>query len=231
MSTKFPVRAQGLLSDKQFPEIPPEDINNTFYLNEPAYLASLIAYFGNPDSTIVTSEAPVGWNTSQRTGLFVSDLLIAFDADTRALRRDMGCSIQRQGKAPEFVLEIGSASTGERDDTVKRIGYAAFGVAEYWRFDPSGGQFHQTHLAGDRLVNGEYQPLPIRRSDDEYFWGHSEVLNLDLCWEQGELRWYDPAGQRYLPSFDDERAARIAAEARVRELEERLRQSQEPGTT
>lgn len=73
--------------------------------------------------------------------------------------------------------------------------------------------------------------------------GHSEVLNLDICWERGELRWYDPVGQRYLPRFDDERAARIAAEAqrdaaeaqrdaadaRVRELEEEVRRREGPG--
>lgn len=87
-----------------------------------------------------------------------------------------------------------------------------------------------------------YQPVTINRSDDGHFWGHSEALNLDLCWEQGELRWYDPVAQRYLPSFDEERVARLtaeaqrdaavarsdAAEARVRELEEQLRQGQGP---
>ena len=78
----------------------------------------------------------------------------------------------------------------------------------------------------------------------DHLWGHSEALNLDLCWERGELRWYDPVAERYLPRFDDERAARVtaeaqrdaaeaqrdAAEARVRELEEQLGLAQDPGT-
>ena len=58
-----------------------------------------------------------------------------------------------------------------------------------------------------------------------------------MCWEHGQLRWLNPATQRYLLTHDDEaegrvaaeaqldeeRQARIAAEARVRELEEELR--------
>ena len=56
------------------------------------------------------------------------------------------------------------------------------------------------------------------------------MLNLDLCWEDGLLRFWDPVGQRYLTTDLEERAARReaeaardAAEARVRELEEELR--------
>ena len=60
--------------------------------------------------------------------------------------------------------------------------------------------------------------------------GLSEVLTLDLCWENGLLRWHDPASQRYLLTHDEETEGRIAAEAaaaeaqaRVRHLEEELR--------
>ena len=34
--------------------------------------------------------------------------------------------------------------------------YGRFGVGEYWRFDPSGGEYHDAALAGDRLVDGRY---------------------------------------------------------------------------
>ena len=223
----------------QFPEFAPEDMNTNIYLLGPGLLSSLRAHLGNLASTIVTSEAPLGWNTSERREVLVPDALIAFEADPQALRRNMGYSINEQGKPPDFVLEIGSEYTGRRDITVKRDRYAEFGVPEYWRFDPSGGRFHRTHLAGDQLVSGEYQPITINRTDDEHYWGHSEALNLDLCWERGELRWYDPVGQTYLPSFDDERTIRVvaeaqrdAAEARVRELEERLQRAEErePGS-
>ena len=41
-------------------------------------------------------------------------------------------------------------------------------------------------------------------------------MNLDLCWEDGRLRWYDPAGRRYLDTYDEEADGRI--EERVRRL-------------
>ena len=53
----------------------------------------------------------------------------------------------------------------------------------------------------------------------EHLHGHSDVLNLDPCWDHGRLRWYDPVGEQHLMPLEEERSARLAAEARVRELE------------
>ena len=78
-------------------------------------------------------------------------------------------------------------------------------------------------MAGDRLVDRVYQSINIVRVDDARHWGHSEALGLDLCWEEGQLRWYDPVGRSYLRTFDQEAEDRIAAEERVRELEAELR--------
>ena len=113
--------------------------------------------------------------------------------------------------------------TALNDYTTKRVGYAAFGVQEYWRFDPTGGERYPAGLAGDRLVDGEYQPATVAQVEEGEYRGHSEVLNLDLCWEHGQLRWFDPVSQRYLLTHDDDAEGRIAAEARVRQLEEELR--------
>ena len=133
------------------------------------------------------------------------------------------------------MLEIASPHTGRNDYTTERTGYADFGVPEYWRFDPTGGEYYPAGLAGDRLVDGVYQPISINSLGGGLYWGHSSVLNLDLCWEYGWLRWYDPVAQRYLPTYDeaeDARAAaedaRAAAEARAAELEEQVRRLQGP---
>jgi hypothetical protein len=103
-------------------------------------------------------------------------------------------------------------------------------VPEYWRFDPTGGGRYQESLAGGQLVDGTYVPIPIHRTDGEHLWGHSDALNLDLCWEEGNLRFWDPVARRYLNTFMEEVAARhaaearaAAAEARVQRLEEKLR--------
>ena len=125
-------------------------------------------------------------------------------------------------------MEIASPSTGRIDATTKRNDYAGLGIPEYWRFDET-GESHGARLAGDRLVDGQYQSIEIDELAEDVLQGFSEVLNLYLRWERGELVWHDPATGERIATFEDERAARIAAEtradqaeARVRELEERL---------
>ena len=83
------------------------------------------------------------------------------------------------------------------------------------------GRWYQAHLAGDRLVEGLYVAIPIHQTAEGHYWGHSDSLNLDLCWEEGNLRFWDPVARIYLNTFADERAARSAAEARAMEAEAR----------
>jgi hypothetical protein len=229
--------------DATFPEFPPrDDMQNPIYLSDPAHQPALRRHFGSADATIVLGETPVGWRPSQRQGLLIPDLLISFNINRAGVIARKGYSIEEQGKPPDFVLEVASPTTGRNDYTTKREGYANYGVLEYWRFDPTGGQLYPAGLAGDRLVSnagegqgGAYVPIAINRVDSDRFWGRSVALGLDLCWEHSQLRWYDPASQHYLRTYDDSEEDRIAetaradaARARVRELEEQLRRLQEP---
>ena len=91
------------------------------------------------------------------------------------------------------------------------------------RFDET-GQFHGTRLAGDSLVNGQYEPLPIEALTDGSLQGYSTILSLNLRWTEGQLGWYDPNTGEHIPTLDDAEARANAAEARVRELENQLRQ-------
>ncbi len=218
----------------QFPVFPPRgDMQNPIYLHNPAHQAALRRHFGSQDTTMVLGEVPVGRNPRQRRGLRVPDLLVAFGVGPARIIEQRGYSIEEQGKPPDFVLEIASPTTGRNDYTDKRRDYAAFGIPEYWQFDPSGDRYYDAPLAGDQLVGEEYHPISIVSTDGDHHWGHSTALNLDLCWEDGQLRWWDPAAGRYLRTFDDEaeeriaeRAGRLAAEERVRELEAELRRLQ-----
>ena len=72
-------------------------------------------------------------------------------------------------------------------------------------------------------MDGVYEPIEIERLSEDTLQGHSGVLDLDIRWHEGRLEWYDPETGRHIATFDDERAARIQAEARNRELEEELR--------
>ena len=214
-----------------FPDAPPEELTAFFSINFPGYPPSLAEHFGNPDTTIILSEVAAALiPTRSYEGVLYPDLLIAFGVHPDLWGARNGYLIPEQGKPPDFVMEVASESTARRDETLKREAYAAMGVPEYWRFDPTGGGRYSTHLASDRLVDGLYVPITIHRTDDEHLWGHSDSLNLDLCWEQGDLRFWDPVARRYLHTFMEESAARreaearaAAAEARVRQLEEELR--------
>ena len=215
---------------KTFPVFPPRyDMQNPIYLADPAHQAAVRRHLGSPETTIVLGEVPIGPRTTRRRrGLLIPDLLIAFNINRAGVIASRGYSIEEQGKPPDFVLEIASISTRRNDYETKRVGYANFAVPEYWRFDPTGGDYYPAGLAGDRLVDGAYVPIAIHRIDDNRYWGHSEALNLDLCWEYGQLRWYDPVAQRYLRTYDEEAAARIAAESRADRLEEELRRLRPP---
>ena len=135
--------------------------------------------------------------------------------DPAAIFGRNGYVISEVGKPPDFVLEVASESTGRRDYTAKRAIYAEYGVAEYWRFDRSGGQYHDRPLSGDRLTNGRYEPIPLDTGADGVIRGYSPVLELELHWDDSQLRFYDPAAGDYLPDLAEAIAQRDAAEARV----------------
>ena len=105
---------------------------------------------------------------------------------------------------------------------MKRRDYAALGILEYWRFNQVGCS-RAARLAGDRLVNDAYEPLPIDDLAEDILQGHSAALNLNLRWEQGQLGLYIPATGRHIATFageraraDREQAARSKAEAQAR---------------
>ena len=220
--------------DDQFPErLPRYDMQNSLYRERPGHMTALARHFGSPDTILVLGDIPVRHTFQRGLGpqmLRYPDLIVAFGVNSAEVIARHGYAIDDQGKPPDFVLEIASLTTAENDYTRKRVDYATYGIPEYWRFDPTDGDRYPAGLAGDRLVDGEYQPVAIYGTKESGYWGHSDALDLDVCWEDGQLRWWDPVAQRYLRTHDDEADARIAAEAeaaqaqaRVRQLEEELR--------
>ena len=226
--TVLPVYAsEKYAPENQFPERPRRtDMQNVRFRERPGHQTALARHYGSQDTTLIMGDIPVrhtfqGGLAPQT--LRYPDLLIAFNVDSAEAVARRGYAIDDQGKPPDFVLEIASLHTALNDYTIKQRDYAAYGIPEYWRFDPTGGDYYPVALAGDLLVDGEYRPIPIAGIEAGGYWGHSDALNLDLCWEHGQLRWFDPVSQQYLLTHDEEAAGRIAAEARVRELEEELR--------
>ncbi len=140
------------------------------------------------------------------------DVYLAFGVDANAIRERKLYLPWEAGKPPDWVLEVASVSTGRADVGRKRAIYAHIGVPEYWRFDPKDGKYHGAKLAGDRLVDGAYEPIELTTAPDGILKGHSKVLGLSLCWDDNWPRLYDPETNTYLETWQQERAAREAAE-------------------
>ena len=211
------------------PEGKPEDMTNYNQTNITGNSHHLIHHFGDQETTLVAGEHYIGRILPRNMrGLRYPDLLIAFGVDPAAYYRSNAYIISEQGKPPDFVMEIASRSTGREDVEQKPADYAALGIPEYWRFDET-GEFHRTKLAGDRLVDGQYEPISIQEIEDGILQGYSAALNLLIRWEQGQLRWHDPRTEEHIPTFEGEREARLAAEAQVQELQKELERRNEEG--
>ena len=137
------------------------------------------------------------------------------DESLGSIERNNTYRLWEVGKPPDFILEIGSGSTAADDLGRKRELYAEIGVGEYWRYDATGGEFYGEPLVGECLVDGEYRRFELRRESDGKVWSHSEALNLDLWWVDGELRFWDPVAGHWLLSQEEEREGRLAAETRA----------------
>ena len=203
------------------------DMLQTLNFEKPAVMNTVDRYYDALRQEIQVLVAGNGYLCAARRDLPYApypDMLIAFGVDAAAIAATNGYVIDEVGKPPDFVLEVASASTGRRDYTVKRIRYARLGVLEYWRFDHTGGRFHNAPLAGDRLVNGHYEPIATETDEQGRIWGYSAALGLWLCWDAGRLRFHD--GVRFLED-PSELAASRDAERTARDAERTARLSAE----
>ena len=148
--------------------------------------------------------------------------------------------VWKEGKPPDFVLEVASPSTSARDEQHKVGAYASLGVREYWRLDPV-GELMASPLEGYVARAGGYEPATAVAVAGRA-WLRSEVLGLELRGEWRErgivLVFRDPrTGEEWASAAERERKAaeldRQAAELerqaaeREREVEKRGRQAAE----
>jgi Uma2 family endonuclease len=152
-----------------------------------------------------------------------------------------------EGKGPDVVFEISSASTRKVDtDRKYRLYQDVLHVSEYFLFDPY-EEYLKPSLQGFRLRRGVYVPIPAAEGRL-----YSEQMGLEMGRVGQFLRLYDPAtGQMLLTwkerhDLEKERhnlaeegrrqaeaerlraeAERLRAEAERLEMAEALRQSEE----
>ena len=179
---------------------------------------SLIQHYADRPDVYVSADIFVYYEMDNPRRNVAPDVLVSFGVKDR---ERLSYFTWREGKPPDFVLEISSPNSWRRDATVKRDIYAAIGVTEYWRFDNHRGQVARRVLVAERLnAAGEYDPIPVTQQDGALT-AYSAVLGLDFFAQDGALRMYDPVSQTWLRNFREEIAARQIAEDRAEFAEER----------
>ena len=118
-------------------------------------------------------------------------------------------------------MEVASQSTEHRDGGEKQALYASMGVAEYWRFNPT-GLLKKAKQEGVRLEGGVLQGLGyetlVSHSDGSI---RSEVLGLDLRVDERPgkthlLRFRDPKTGNDLLTFEESERGRLLGEEKLR---------------
>jgi Uma2 family endonuclease len=149
------------------------------------------------------------------------NVLVAFDVPKKPAREYY--LVWKEGKAPDFVVEITSKST-KQEDRKKKFGIYRdiLRVSEYFLFDPTEDYLNPS-LQGFRRVGGEYasiEPIAGRLP--------SQLLGLHLERDGEKLRLFDPAtGQRLLTRLEGLEAAERRAEASRHRAEEERRRAEE----
>ena len=215
-----PVSGRFRLPD--IPERDPDEVTQQKQLTITGHAHHILQHLGNFDTTLVTADRwiIVEPGTFRELARY-PDLLVAFDVDPELYEASNGYIISEQGKPPDFVLEVASASTGDTDTGPKLDDYARMGILEYWLFDET-GEHHGTRLAGYRLGDdGRYHLIPMDVDTPEVVQGYSPALNLLLRWDNGKLAWYDPATEEHIATFDSERDRADSERARADSAEAR----------
>ena len=241
-------QAPGRFRLPDIPERHPDEMSQFDSLFKHGNSHHLAVHLGNPDTTLVEADRWIVPDASfDKRRARYPDLLVAFDVSPADYAASNGYIVSEQGKAPDFVLEVASASTAAADLNQKRDFYAMIGVGEYWRFDRT-GEHYGTRLYGERLTERGWVAIPIDLLPGGDVRGYSAALGVHLRGEGEELVFYDPATGQPIMTYeawrdraeaaeaqrnaeqaraDAEQARADAAEARVRELEELLRAAEQ----
>ncbi len=204
MSTRLPPGSRPKLApgivipDDDAPDdiVPlPDAMNQLPHFTETIEVVKTV--FRGLPAALVSGDTPIYYEEDGEQRIVRPDCYVAFGVDTEAIMRRNGYFMRRVRKAPDFALEIASESTHTEDTGRKRDIYARLGIGEYWRFDATGGEYYGEPLVGEALVAGEYRRVEMQRNGDGMVWGRSEALGLDLCWDKGRLRFYDPSAGEY----------------------------------
>ncbi len=191
----------------------------------------------------VASDLLLYYEEGSPTKFVVPDCFVVRNCATH-LRRTF--QTWKEERVPDVVIEVTSRSTSRTDTVDKPIIYEMMGVQEYFLFDPT-SDYLESSLQGYRLIDGQLREIPpidgrlrcltlgvdlsVHDQGLQFIDFETGVVQLTeaefeqsarLKAEQGQERERE-ARERERLAKEREQVARVAAEDRVRELEEELR--------
>ena len=173
-----------------------------------------LRYADYPEDVLISGPTFILYDIDNPNARIAPDCYVVFGADPEIATTHNSYRIWQWGKPPDFVVEVASPSTASADLHRKRDIYERIGALEYWRIDPTGGDWYGQPLAAERLVNGVYVPYPLHENEDGDVWARSEVLGIDFYWRNDRRIWMrDSSSGEWLYFLSAEHAARLAAEA------------------
>ena len=170
---------------------------------------ALRRHYAHRDDVFVAADLLIYYQRRTKKSV-APDVFVVIGAENRPRHSYL---LWQEPKGPDFVLEVTSASTQDKDQGPKRETYRRLGVREYWQYDPT-GDYLRPPLQGLELIGGRYQRLPAEKLADGTLRLQSEVLGLEVRQEAEGLRLYDPVTRSYLLSSDEEQQGRLRAEQR-----------------
>jgi Uma2 family endonuclease len=172
--------------------------------------SALRTHFQRRSDVYVAGNLFIYYEQGRPDAVVAPDVFVVFGVDSGDRRSYK--TWEENDKTPSFVLEVTSKTTRSQDQGAKKGIYAFLGVQEYFQYDPT-GDYLQPVLQGLRLSEGNYFAIEPRSENPLCL--YSEVLQLDLRIEAGQLRFYDPAtGKKLLAHIELEQARQEAEQAR-----------------
>ena len=172
-------------------------------------------HFRNRDNVLVAMELLVYYEPGNNKVCLKPDLQVVFGVQ----RGDRSSyKVWEEGKIADFVLEVASPSTADKDAKHKAQEYARIGVREYWRRDPTGSLLAPP-LEGWQANGESYRPVQPVASSARGGWLRSRVLGLELCSQRQDgatvLVFRDPLTGEEFDGGKGESERRRAAEERA----------------
>ena len=159
--------------------------------------------FANDPQVYVTGNLLLFYELGNRRKHVAPDVFVVRGVEQRKRENYL---VWEEGKGLDLIIELTSKTTRSEDQKKKLALYRdVLRVSEYFLFDPF-EDYLEPPFQGYRLIEGQYVPIePVAGRLP------SLVLGLHLERHGTELRLYDPATGRWLPT-PRERAAQAEAE-------------------